>query len=203
MATIITSFQIASHTTPRFSTHTSPGHHEQVVAPAGGLAHACRVESRYHTAVPAATSESKLSKLTKLHVQGLDRTGQTAVRSLRGIKSTDNAADEERGGAGFIQKLETALSKTSIGQILKAREQVKLAEREALVKNFVSSGACFKTFYANKVTYNEMDKALGISNLKLPNQNAAVLVPEYGTLSRYSRFIQKEEKLKAILKRRG
>ncbi|KAG6621395.1 uncharacterized protein IUM83_11090 [Phytophthora cinnamomi] len=133
---------------------------------------------------PEASSEGKVSKPS---VQDLHHTGQVATmdkRSLRGIKVTDDAVDEESGTIGIAQSLEAALSRTKVGQILRAKKQVRLAAREALVKKLADGEASFETLHSNKVSYDEMYETLGIGKLTHPKAITAARVQEFGKLRR-------------------
>ncbi|EGZ06743.1 hypothetical protein PHYSODRAFT_288981 [Phytophthora sojae] len=99
------------------------------------------------------------------------------VSGKRGLRSTDDAADEERADTTkFAQKLETALSKTKLGQKVQESKLAKIMKREALVKILVEKKASFKTLHSNKVTPGEFLKASGVNMAELPKANAAILV---------------------------
>ncbi|KAE8900292.1 hypothetical protein PF005_g23696 [Phytophthora fragariae] len=74
---------------------------------------------------PAERSAAKLSASS----------GNYDKRSLRGFMASDETATEERGTAEAAQKLKSMLSTTKLGQKLAASKQVRVAKREAFVKN--------------------------------------------------------------------
>lgn len=133
----------------------------------------------------AASPENMASKLSAL--------GVNDKRSLRGMKSTDGPADEQRGDLTKIaQKFKAALSKTSIGQKIQAMQLKKIAAREEQVKKLLQEDAPFATLHANKVTPGEYLQATGIKLSELPGANAEILVPAYGKFKRYKQFVQRQ-----------
>ncbi|KAG6613100.1 uncharacterized protein IUM83_18803 [Phytophthora cinnamomi] len=124
-------------------------------------------------------------------------------RSLRGLKTTDNAADEERTLNELFQKFETTVAKVKPAQYTENLKLEKIAKREAFVKQLVNGGkASYEDFSKKRVTFEEYAKALGVTDADYNYKILALKPPRLIIAEKYSAYLDKELMSRGFLKTR-
>ncbi|KAG6617111.1 putative secreted RxLR effector protein [Phytophthora cinnamomi] len=92
---------------------------------------------------PALSSEIKPMSVSD--VNQATQVNMNSKRSLRGLKTTDNAADEERIGVpGLVQTVETVVAKSKPGQLIQKWKLARIAKRRLSWINWSRVGPATK-----------------------------------------------------------
>ncbi|KAJ8517454.1 hypothetical protein ON010_g18319 [Phytophthora cinnamomi] len=118
--------------------------------------------SSYALVAPALSSEIKPMSVSE--VNQATQVNMNSKRSLRGLKTTDNAANEERVVATELAKwVETVVAKSKLGQLIQKAKLERIAKRQVFVDELVKGRASYEKLSKKHVTYEEYAKALGVT----------------------------------------
>ncbi|KAJ8576905.1 hypothetical protein ON010_g2302 [Phytophthora cinnamomi] len=124
-------------------------------------------------------------------------------RSLRGLKTTDNAADEERIGVpGLVQTVETVVAKSKPGQLIQKWKLARIAKREAVVDKLVKGRASYEELSKKHVTFEEYAKALGVTAADYNYEFIAFKPVRLSIAQKYGRFLDNKLMSRGFLKTR-
>ncbi|KAE8998126.1 hypothetical protein PR002_g18827 [Phytophthora rubi] len=116
--------------------------------------------------VSAAEFEIPSSSLTRSGESHGVQTGIAAKPSLRGLKTTNDAPNEERGISQLAEKMKVWATKAKPGDKVRAwvqkRRTEKAEKRTSLIKSLAEKNFDnFDTIFRNKITPDEYFSALG------------------------------------------
>ncbi|KAG6616898.1 putative secreted RxLR effector peptide protein [Phytophthora cinnamomi] len=119
--------------------------------------------------------------------------GKDNKRSFRGLKTTDDAATEERTSTTELaQKFKTVLSQSKPVQILAAVQKARIEKREAFIQKLVDGKVNYATLHANKVTGDEYYKVLGVTSADM--QFGHLMTPKLRKARGYVDYLEIKDK---------